>query len=189
MSETDDRLESVLDAAYACFVRHGFKRTTMDDIARQVGLARPTLYLTVRNKDEAFRLVAQRLLDRAAADATTAAKQPGELPARVFGVLEPKLALAITLHRDSPAHAPEFLTSGSRQLGSMVTDYVTTLADLVTDILAEQVPRPDAEQAAAILVSLTYGLESDLTDPDTVLEHLRRAVSLIIDGLQAPQHR
>ncbi|MCQ4122710.1 TetR/AcrR family transcriptional regulator [Rhodococcus tibetensis] len=183
MSGMDGRLEAVLDAAYACFVRHGLKRTTMDDIAHEVGLSRPTLYLSVRNKDEAFAMVARRLLDRAGAAAAEAAQSQGELAQRVAGVLETKLRLAITLNRDSPAHAQEFLSVGSRLLGMMVTDYEASLAELVTDLLADQVPRVDAAETAAILVALTFGLESDLTDPDIALDRLRRAVRLIIGGL------
>ncbi|MDV6278089.1 helix-turn-helix domain-containing protein [Rhodococcus erythropolis] len=187
MSEANGRLAAVLDAAYTCFVRYGLKRTTMDDIAHEVGLSRPTLYLSVRNKDEAFAMVARRLLDRAAADAAEAAQSPGELTHRVTGVLETKLRLTITLNHDSPAHAQEFLSVGSRLLGTMISDYESSLADLVTTLLTDQVARADAAETAAILVALTFGLESDLTDPDIALGRLRRAVRLIIGGLMAPE--
>jgi AcrR family transcriptional regulator len=30
---SSDRLSEALDGAYVCFTRHGFRRTTMDDIA------------------------------------------------------------------------------------------------------------------------------------------------------------
>ncbi|MFD3744038.1 hypothetical protein [Nocardia sp. NPDC058633] len=70
----------------------------------------------------------------------------------------------------------------------MVTDYEATLAELVTDLLAEQVPCVDAAETAAILVALTFGLESGITDPDTTVDRLRRAVRLIIGGLTVPGH-
>ncbi len=57
----DDRLDQILDAAYASFTRHGVKRTTMDDIASAAGMSRPSVYQYVRGKDDAFRRLAQRL--------------------------------------------------------------------------------------------------------------------------------
>ena len=31
----EERVGAILDAAYVCFTRHGVRRTTMDDIARE----------------------------------------------------------------------------------------------------------------------------------------------------------
>ncbi len=53
-----ERVERILDAAYVCFTRHGVRRTTIDDIARQSGMSRGAVYQCVRNKQEAFRLLA-----------------------------------------------------------------------------------------------------------------------------------
>lgn len=49
------RIEQVAEAALRLFARYGYKRTSMDDIAREAGLARATLYLHFKGKDEVFR--------------------------------------------------------------------------------------------------------------------------------------
>lgn len=36
--------ERILEACYACIARHGFARTTVEDVAREAGLSRATLY-------------------------------------------------------------------------------------------------------------------------------------------------
>jgi len=49
------RIEQIAEAALRLFARYGYKRTSMDDIAREAGLARATLYLHFKGKDEVFR--------------------------------------------------------------------------------------------------------------------------------------
>ncbi|MCM2396385.1 TetR/AcrR family transcriptional regulator [Rhizobium sp. S95] len=50
----DHRRAMVLTAALATFMTYGYKRTTMDDIAKAAGLSRPALYLLYRNKADVF---------------------------------------------------------------------------------------------------------------------------------------
>ena len=42
----------ICEAAFVCFRRHGVERTTMSDVAREVGITRPTLYKYFRNKSD-----------------------------------------------------------------------------------------------------------------------------------------
>lgn len=48
-----DRLDEVLDAAYGCLTRYGVRRTTMDDIATTMGVARSAVYQYVRSTSAA----------------------------------------------------------------------------------------------------------------------------------------
>jgi len=45
----------VLDAAVGVFARFGFRKTSMDDVARAAGVSRQGLYLSFANKEELFR--------------------------------------------------------------------------------------------------------------------------------------
>jgi AcrR family transcriptional regulator len=45
----------IFDAAHECFARRGFDVTRMEDIAQKAGLAKGTLYLYFRSKDELFK--------------------------------------------------------------------------------------------------------------------------------------
>ena len=42
------------EAALACIKRSGYSKTSMSDIARETGIARPTLYKHYKNKDDIF---------------------------------------------------------------------------------------------------------------------------------------
>ncbi|MGD7653845.1 MAG: TetR/AcrR family transcriptional regulator [Verrucomicrobiales bacterium] len=52
--------DRILDPAMELFIRHGFRRTTMGDIAKKADMSRPALYLVYRNKEEIFRAVVLR---------------------------------------------------------------------------------------------------------------------------------
>ena len=49
---TDYRREQILDAARRSFARHGLHATTVDQIARAAGVAKGTVYLYYRSKEE-----------------------------------------------------------------------------------------------------------------------------------------
>lgn len=51
----DTKQSAILGAAMAAFSTYGFKKTSMDDIARGANMSRPALYLHFRNKEEIFR--------------------------------------------------------------------------------------------------------------------------------------
>lgn len=50
-----EREELIIQAAFRVFLRYGIKRTSMNDIAQEAGIARQTLYNAFPNKDEVVR--------------------------------------------------------------------------------------------------------------------------------------
>jgi len=53
-SSSEARKKQILDAAFACFMRRGFHKTTIDDIARKAGLAKGTVYWHFKDKQDVF---------------------------------------------------------------------------------------------------------------------------------------
>jgi len=52
--------DKVLTAALDVFLRYGYKRVTMNDIAEAAGISRPALYLVFESKEEIFKGVYER---------------------------------------------------------------------------------------------------------------------------------
>jgi AcrR family transcriptional regulator len=50
----EERANRILDAADTLIQRFGYKKTTMDDIAKQAGVAKGTLYLHWKTRDDLF---------------------------------------------------------------------------------------------------------------------------------------
>src|SRR5579863_3541734 len=105
---SEDRLTVILDAAYACFTRHGVRRTTMDDIANAAGMSRAAVYQYVRGKDDAFLQLTKRLHHQALDRARRVAESDAAPAERILDILSAKLDLVIMVVSDSP-HAAELI--------------------------------------------------------------------------------
>ena len=57
------RRSHIVGAATSIFLRYGFGRTTMADIAQAAGLTRPTLYLTFPDKESVFQAVIEAMIE------------------------------------------------------------------------------------------------------------------------------
>ncbi len=98
-----NRHSAVLDAAFAVFLRYGFQRTTMDDIAKECGVSRPALYLLFKNKSDIFHALATAMFERMIAGASKALAGTGSLEIRLyfclkFGILDAIEALIASPH-------------------------------------------------------------------------------------------
>src|SRR5215467_11996204 len=87
--ESDERRfreERILDAATILLVRWGYRKTTVDDVAREAGVGKGTIYLYWRDKNELFG-AALRRASRQAIGYTLrqiAADPEGGLPHRLW---------------------------------------------------------------------------------------------------------
>ena len=69
-------LDPFLDAAARCFARHGLRRTSVQDVARELGVDRTTVYRQVGTIAQQARLLAARELQRLVESIPGRASQP-----------------------------------------------------------------------------------------------------------------
>ena len=62
----DDKQVAILLAAFEVFSRYGYRRTSMEDIAKGAGMSRAALYLHFRNKEDIFRSLVEMFYDQTA---------------------------------------------------------------------------------------------------------------------------
>jgi AcrR family transcriptional regulator len=65
------RLSGILDTALSVFIRHGFAKTSFEDLARAASISRQGLYLHYKNKDEIFSAAVTKYLEDGLQSATT----------------------------------------------------------------------------------------------------------------------
>ncbi|HEY0929813.1 MAG TPA: helix-turn-helix domain-containing protein [Gemmatimonas sp.] len=70
------RLESLLDAALGVFMRYGYRKTSMQDVADAAQISRQGLYLHFAAKEQLFRAVVMQFMTRAQAAAELAMEDP-----------------------------------------------------------------------------------------------------------------
>ena len=186
-----ERVDRILDAAYACFARHGFRKTTMEDIAAAAGMSRPAVYQYVRSKQDAFGRLRKRLFERALTEARIGAEADGTLAQRMDRILVAKLSVTQELWRDGP-YAAELLTGPGGGAVDQDRQFVAELSDLLTATISAaaaeadlRLPAANAREVAELALALTRGLEADLSDADRPRERLRSGVALLVAGLAA----
>src|SRR5258707_6146819 len=104
--------EAILVAATAIFLRYGFKKTSMDDVARAAGVSRQGLYLYFDTKDLLFRDSLQHLMSHLISAARAAAEDGNlSLRDRLLGAFE--VVHCSAFHNASREDALELLLAGT----------------------------------------------------------------------------
>src|SRR5215813_1503454 len=82
-----DTRELILDATEALLARYGYRKTTMDDIAREAGIGKGTTYLHFASKEDVFLATIDRIVDRLCARLREIAAGPEPLDERLRRML------------------------------------------------------------------------------------------------------
>ena len=86
-TESNPKAETILDAAERLFVRYGYRKSSMDDVAREAGTAKGTVYLYYAGKEALFRALLERIGRTVLEASQLAAAAPQPFAERLFGVL------------------------------------------------------------------------------------------------------
>lgn len=181
-----DRQDVIFAAAFEAFATYGFRKTSMDDIARLAGLSRSALYLTHRNKEDILRTVASRCLDEAldAVEAVLAADPP-DVEAGLFAAFTAKDGVYMEAVLATP-HAAEIVEDGLVATQDIVTAAEARLRQLLAGWLARRT-LPDgigtATEIAESIVAALTGLKVSSRDFATYREGERRLARLFARAL------
>lgn len=97
---SDIKQTRILSAARAVFLRYGYRRANMNDIAEAAGMSRPALYLRFKNKEEIFSGVVADWIDETIDEVDSAIAAAPSPEARIIGAFEAwaerPFALALT---------------------------------------------------------------------------------------------
>jgi AcrR family transcriptional regulator len=176
-ASTDDARERILAAAERCIDRHGIRKTTMDDVASEVGLSRPSVYRYFADRDDLLvELVtrhARALIDRTH---KSTSRQSG-LPDRI---VEGLLYIADHARHDpltSHVLDPDGTNLGRRMIASGTSEMIRAElwdpyldAAVADDELPPGLPRSDVH---LFLGSLTKSVMRGLADGDGDLKRYR----------------
>jgi len=125
-SDSNDKRARILATAQSLFLRYGVKRTSVDDVARESGIAKGTVYLYFDSKDALFKAIAERICADRLGRAQAALSVDGPLTQRLVSFLD---VFAGEMHRliaESP-HVAE-LTEAKHEYG--VTTFGTNGAQM-----------------------------------------------------------
>jgi AcrR family transcriptional regulator len=155
-------LDRVLDAVERCLARYGVRRTSMTDIAHEMGVARTTLYRQVSSLQEAMALMSSRRFHRfldELVELGTRGISVNTFVEVIVRTVRSALAdpVAQRVLSDEPELLGEYLTSGSlTSLAAQVTELLTPVlgAAMGTGLIRMS----DPEMAAGWIVRIVLSL-------------------------------
>jgi AcrR family transcriptional regulator len=190
---TERSAERVLDAAIACCARFGVSKTTLDDVAREAGCARATVYRSFGGRDTLFHAAAVREWERvqtqvlmAAAGRPTLVDALTEAIVAMHDLVVAHRALQVVLANEPEVVLPYVSFDGARTVlgagAALVADVAEPfldpahgerLGEWITRIVVSYLTAPseelDLSDRAAVRRLLTDlvlpGFESEISSP------------------------
>ncbi|MET0290658.1 MAG: TetR/AcrR family transcriptional regulator [Pseudoxanthomonas sp.] len=173
MQSKDSKEALALASAADVFMRYGFARTTMGDIAAKAGMSRPALYLVFADKVTAFSRVIEHLDQQELGDIAAVLPTLPSLEAKLlhacltWGVRGVELA---TLHPDA-ADLFDLRFAAVRQI---YANFQALVSELIAEVPAVQALGATPDALARTFVFGLRGLRETATDPDD----MRRLITL-----------
>ena len=190
---------ALLEAALEEFSAFGFRRTSMESVARRAGVSRATLYLYWKSKDNLFRdLVEQTHEDQVAAMELVYAKEPGDFEHRLLAMLEARFLRFIELTSASP-HAAELFDLHGRLCGDVALASQEKSEKLIAKLVRNAVNSGEADLSAAglsparvasVIFDCAHGAKGEDPSKSTPAEYRIRlglVVRVLVTGL-TPQN-
>ena len=175
------RRQQILDAANTYFRTYGYTKTTVADLANEIGLSPAYIYKFYESKQAIGEAVVRQLLGSVAAELGEIAASPKPAATRlrlVFGAVA-RRGVEIMFH-DHKAH--ELAVNACSEQWQVVRDYQTALLSVIRNLVAEgrklgefERKTPIAETSQAILYTLKLFsvplfLEQNPDDPEDKAE-------------------
>jgi AcrR family transcriptional regulator len=174
LDEATDKRDRILDAAQELFVRYGVKRTSIDDVAREAGIAKGTVYLSFESKAELFAAIADRLCASTFADVQRIALETTPLTKRLVGILDRYIGATHRLIAQSP-HIAE-LTASKETLSAAAFDALDRRIHSLLSVLLGEAGITRDEAADMLLAA---GMGSLYTGDDAEQPYRARLTAMI----------
>lgn len=189
-SDSDPRQKTILIAAWKSFAAYGYRKTSMDDIARGAGMSRPALYLHYRNKEDILRSLVQYYHDQSAGAVEKALAEPGPVTHVLTAAFVAQGGDVIEAMLTSP-HGMELLDTGSMLAADIVAQSQAQLRELFADWLTSQARAgrirliAPADEVAGTIIAALKGIKMAGGDYATYRTRVALLAAMIGAGLEA----
>jgi AcrR family transcriptional regulator len=190
-----EKYDVILTAAKQLFGHYGYRRTSIDDIAQEAHIAKGTVYLYFKSKEEIFRALCQQLLDTVLSAAEDACRARGPIEQRLRQMLAAKFDYLFELvHRS--IHARELIDAKNQLSADIFSQADRRYLRMLSAVIAEaaeygelnlQPVDLDADTAAELLVRSAAGNElygSTPPTPTVLRKRLDALVRVFVAGLK-----
>jgi len=178
----------VLEAAESVFLRFGYRRTTMGDLATAAGISRPALYLLFCGKEEVFEAVLRSFTARTLEEvrqglgARTTPLEKLRFAFELWAVRPFSLFAASPEFRE-PAHGGLAFAKPAidEAIAAFEVELAAILAPLGAGAPAKALP---PEQIARVLTRAVHGFKESAKDPDELRAMIDGLLEMVLASLR-----
>jgi AcrR family transcriptional regulator len=192
--KSEDTREKILVAAIQRFSNFGYRRTSINDVAEEAGLARATVYLYWKRKEDLFVAGLERFHAYSRSLAETAAAKEGSAAERIHAMIMAQYgASSDIVHGTASGHE---VFEANLKLGSaFVKECLRHGEELLTGLLKRGIRdgefdlhRSSASSAGVAHIIVSFA-QSSLLDrhhtPTSYRESLRKTLNFILNSIRA----
>jgi AcrR family transcriptional regulator len=178
---SNEKTARIIEAAGTLFLKNGLRGTSMEAIAKEARIAKPTLYAYFVDKDAVFRALVDRLIADWRQTFLDGLRGEGDVVARIGAALTNKNKAAMRLIGGTP-HAEELYGEHDRSAGPQFAAFEAEIAAAVEhELLLAGAARP--RMAAQVLLASAMGLMRSARSP----AELGPAIRLLTERLVGPE--
>jgi AcrR family transcriptional regulator len=176
-----DRRSAILSSALTTFARFGYRKTSMDEIARAAHISRPGLYFLFASKEDLFRAAVERGLNEDLAGVERILGESGRpIRERLLEAFDRWAGRYIgPMSRDITA----VIDDNPELLGEIAVDMPLRFADLVASAIRSPGSGLSADTSTALaqtLISTSIGIKHQVQDRATYGARLAVAIDLLV---------
>ncbi|WP_170400360.1 TetR/AcrR family transcriptional regulator [Ruegeria arenilitoris] len=184
----DSRQKAILNSAFQAFATYGFRKTSMDDIARGAGMSRPAVYLHFRNKEAIVSKLTEIYYaekSAAVAEALAASGSVSDVLARAIKAQTEGMATILA----SP-HGLEMLDNTKSMAAEIISEGEARMAGLYADWLTQQAQAgrvrllADAVETGRTITATLKGLKLIGAGAEVYEQQVAQVAALIGAGLE-----
>ena len=185
----EDKRRRIIEAATSLFNRYGFKRTSIDLLAAEARVAKPTVYAYFEDKEALFRAVVEAVCDDLLSAAQQASEREAPIEARIAAMLSAKFTRYFELVQASP-HAQELIASQGQLGAEIVQRADRAYLALLVSVLGSSDLDPgrvglSVTGAAHLLLRASSGAAYDAKTPAAHKRHLVEIVRVFTAAMRS----
>lgn len=187
--------DAILDATDRLLAKNGYKKMTIDDLAREVGIGKGSIYLHFSSKEEIALSHIDRLVERVKERLRSIAERDAPLEKRLHDMLIERVMIRFdnvqhyskSLNEILGYLRPQLLERRKRYFGEEAKILALVIAEAQANGIFANGDSLDLAQTLIVATNalLPYSLSAiELGDREEVTDRTHKTATLLIDGLR-----
>lgn len=173
----------VVEAATDVFLRYGFARTTMGEIAEAAGMSRPALYLVFPNKDDVFAAVVRTMSHQALGELRAALSAMPTVSEKLLFACQNWGSRGYDLVQRYP-DSKDVLDLSFAPVREAYADFQALLVDLLAQSGRKKVVSTRLDELARLMIYAIRGFTEVARDSGDFLAMIETQVRLVVHALE-----